>query len=368
MKSRIGKVLTGILIILIVLLIVFIALPSPVDALAWQPPAAPAATGNLAPNSELRKGALHLESEIARPEDVVLDKEGRVLTGSADGKIYRVTFDVAGKPASEVFATTGGTLLDLNFGIDGRLLVAVWDVGIVAIAPDGTPTTLVKEGTLVNGRPFRRGDGVVQVSDGTIYYTSGSERPLYDDFLMALEARSWGRLLAFDPATGENREVYADLSFANGIATAPDESFLLVADQMRYRLMRHWLRGEKAGQTDLFVENLPGFPHNIHYDSDGMLWVALNTGRNQLLDTVNPHPFLKNQIAKLPKQFFLTPAIRPENVRGTASVVVLDREGKITRSLQNQPSQWTSVSGARRHGNTLYIVALGGNGIMAYSL
>ncbi len=44
---------------------------------------------------------------------------------------------------------------------------------------------------------------------------------------------------------------------------APDESYVLVADQFRYQIKRFWLKGEKAGQEDIFANNLPGFVHNI---------------------------------------------------------------------------------------------------------
>ena len=39
--------------------------------------------------------------------------------------------------------------------------------------------------------------------------------------------------------------------------------------------MKVWLKGEKAGHAETFVENLPGRPDNIRLGSDGYFWIAL---------------------------------------------------------------------------------------------
>jgi sugar lactone lactonase YvrE len=36
-----------------------------------------------------------------------------------------------------------------------------------------------------------------------------------------------------------------------------------------------WLKGEKAGEAEIFVDNLPGNPDNIRLGSDGHFWIAL---------------------------------------------------------------------------------------------
>ena len=44
---------------------------------------------------------------------------------------------------------------------------------------------------------------------------------------------------------------------------------------IRHSCLRHWLKGEKEGKTETFIENLPGGPDNIHLAPDGSFWVAL---------------------------------------------------------------------------------------------
>jgi len=44
----------------------------------------------------------------------------------------------------------------------------------------------------------------------------------------------------------------------------------------RFRCMKVWLKGEKAGKAETFVDNLPGAPDNIRLGSDGHYWIALH--------------------------------------------------------------------------------------------
>ena len=51
--------------------------------------------------------------------------------------------------------------------------------------------------------------------------------------------------------------------FGNGVVLSKDESFVLMTETTKYRVLRYWLKGEKAGQTEVFADNLPGFPNGI---------------------------------------------------------------------------------------------------------
>lgn len=43
----------------------------------------------------------------------------------------------------------------------------------------------------------------------------------------------------------------------------------------RFRCTRLWLKGDKAGQAETFVDDLPGSPDNIQLAPDGSFWIAL---------------------------------------------------------------------------------------------
>ena len=120
----------------------------------------------------------------------------------------------------------------------------------------------------------------------------------------------------------------SDLSFANGVAVSPDQSFVLVVETGAYRIHRVWLNGPKQGQAEVFIENLPGFPDGISSNGKDKFWLAVVTPRNALLDKLLPHPFARKVIARLPK--FLQPA--PERY---SFVLGLDMNGRVIENLQD---------------------------------
>lgn len=58
---------------------------------------------------------------------------------------------------------------------------------------------------------------------------------------------------------------------------SPEEDFIVVAETGALRLTKYWLKGSKAGKSEVFVEGLPGHPDNLTPDSDG-IWVPLVMG------------------------------------------------------------------------------------------
>ena len=59
---------------------------------------------------------------------------------------------------------------------------------------------------------------------------------------------------------------------------------MVVAETGAYRLTRLWLSGPDAGRSDVLVDNLPGFPDNIARRDDGLIWIAMGSPRNAMLD------------------------------------------------------------------------------------
>src|SRR3954471_13002989 len=74
------------------------------------------------------------------PEHVALDREGRILTGTADGAIWRLPLShsasqSAGLARAEVIAETGGRPLGLVPSPDGELLVCDARRGLLRVDP-----------------------------------------------------------------------------------------------------------------------------------------------------------------------------------------------------------------------------------------
>lgn len=325
----------------------FLFTPSPVDSRAWKPPEPPPLEGELARNELLQQAELLAVGDVYGPEDVDVDPAGRVYGGTQDGKIVRVWPD----GRVETWANTGGRPLGMEFDRNGNLIVADAYKGLLSIdPPSGTIRTLSKE---AEGLPFRFTDDVDIGPQGMIYFTDASSQFNQSEYMLdLLEMRPHGRLLRYDPATRKTEVLLRDLHFANGVAVSRDGKFVLVNETWKYRTLRYWLSGPKAGTVEVFVDNLPGFPDGIAADSQGRFWLALATTRNAFMDRIHPYPWVKEQIAKLPDS--LKPP--PEDY---GLVLALDRAGKIIASLHDPSgAHLQEITSVEPHAGMLYFGSL----------
>ena len=231
------------------------------------------------------------------------------------------------------------------------LFVADARKGLLAVDASGGVKSLA---TSAAGVPFGFTNDLDVATDGKIYFSDSSTRFGIDRYLYdLLESRPHGRLLVYDPEYEETKVLLDGLFFANGVALSRGEDFVLVAETYRYRIRRYWLKGDKAGTSDVFADDLPGFPDNLTVDRGrGRFWVALFTVRNAVVDFLHPHPFLKTQLAKLPR--FLWPKPEPYGL-----VLEMDETGKIVRSLHDPGGQRVrGVTSAQPHGEQLYLGSL----------
>jgi hypothetical protein len=90
-----------------------------------------------------------------------------------------------------------------------------------------------------------------------------------------------GRLMRYDPRTGNVTVLSSGLTFPNGVALSADRTHLVVAETSSCKLLRHWLRGPAAGKTEVLAE-LPGYPDNVRPDGAGRggYWVGLNRDKD----------------------------------------------------------------------------------------
>lgn len=329
---------------------------SPIDAVAYTArPALPLA-GSLEPNEVLRTAQPVGQDRLFGAEDVAVDAAGRLYTGTEDGRIVRVTRTPDGREILETLADTGGRPLGLRFGPAGKtLFVADAKKGLLAVDEAGGIKPLA---TRAGGVSFGFTNDLDVAPDGTIYFSDASSRFGVDEYLYdLLEARPHGRLLRYDPKAQKDKvSILLDgLYFANGVALAKDQSFVLVNETYRYQIRRYWLKGPKVGASDLFVKDLPGFPDNLSRDpATGRFWVALYTVRNPALELFHPHPFLKNQLAKLPR--FLWPKPEPYGL-----VLEIDEQGRIVESLHDPGGESVrTVTSVEPYGGKLYLGSLHG--------
>ncbi|HET6670928.1 MAG TPA: SMP-30/gluconolactonase/LRE family protein [Pyrinomonadaceae bacterium] len=322
--------------------------PVPIQPAAWTPPAAPSLTGTYQQNERLAgTERLSLGHGFA-PEDVAVDSEQRIYAGLDDGRVMRLQKDGT-RP--ELFVDTKGRPLGLRFDNSGNLIVADSVKGLLSIDPMGLVRVLSTE---AGGLTFRITNDLDIARNGTIYFTDASSRfPLTNYKADILEHQSTGRLLAYDPATKTTRLVLGGLSFANGVAVSPDQSFVLVNETGKYRIHRVWLNGANAGKSEIFIDNLPGFPDGISTNGKDKFWLALVTPRDATLDKLLPHPFLRKAVWRLP------PFLRPAPKR-YSFVLGLDKNGRVVENLQNGASDcYAQIANAVEHDGFLYFGSIG---------
>jgi sugar lactone lactonase YvrE len=351
-------------VLLAIVILYFLFWPVPISPRAWTPPAAPLLAGQYQQNSLLAGiERLPLGTNATRPgtgfapEDVALDAEGRIYTGLDDGRIMRLQADGS---HPDVFSNTHGRPLGLAFDPNGNLIVADAIKGLLAIAPDGSVSVL---STGADGLLFGCTNDLDVATDGTIYFTDASSKfPLSNFTADILEHGPNGRFLAYDPKTKNTRTLLRDISFANGVAVSPDQSFALVVETGAYRIHRVWLSGPKRGQAEIFIDNLPGFPDGISSNGKDKFWLALVTPRDTALDKLLPHPFLRKVIARLPK--FLQPA--PQRY---SFVLGLDLNGRVVENLQDGSREcYAEIANAVERQGALYFGSIGESTVGRFNL
>lgn len=313
-----------------------------VDPVVWQPPKLPLRSR---PKANLPELTI-LQVNGRGTEDVLISEHGSVYTGVEDGRILRLTAD--GRRL-DVVADTGGRPLGLEFHPDGRLLVCDASRGLLL----ADRTTGELETLIARGDDLRVCNNAAVAADGTVYFTDSTTRFDLGDYMADLiEHSGTGRLLRRAPS-GEVTVLLDGLQFANGVALAPDESYVVVAQTGSYRLDKVWLTGPRAGADEVLVSNLPGFPDNISMGTDGLIWVALASPRNRLLDRAHRvNPLLRKGIWALPE------AVRPKEGACVWVRAVDGETGRTVHEFFGKHDDFHMVTGVREHQGTVYLGSL----------
>jgi hypothetical protein len=197
-------------------------------------------------------------------------------------------------------------------------------------------------------------------ADGTIWFSDSSRRFGIEHWRAEmLEHSGTGRLLRREPG-GAVEVVLDGLEFANGVALALDESCVVVAETGASRLTRLHLTGPRQGQAELLVD-LPAYPDNASTGTDGLLWVALPSPRDPLLDRMAGRPWLRKAAWALPE------SLQPRAKR-LVWVAAYTFDGELVHDLQgSDPGFWMSV-GVREHHGTVHLGSLDCSSVASFEL
>jgi sugar lactone lactonase YvrE len=189
-------------------------------------------------------------------------------------------------------------------------------------------------------------------ADGTVWFTDSSTRFGIERWKdeMVQHTRT-GRLLRLDP-DGTVSVVLDGLAFANGVALSADESQVLVAETGARTVVRLRLTGECAGHRDLLAADLPGYPDNIALGSDGLVWVAIASPTDPVVERLQRGPaWLARQATRVPER--LQPRPR-RSVRAQA----YDVDGTLVHDVEVDTPAFHMVTGVREHDGRLWLGSL----------
>jgi sugar lactone lactonase YvrE len=296
-----------------------------------------------------RAELLPLPEGARGPEDVVIDPDGRVISGDEDGRLWWWPADAPPGTRPRLLAETGGRPLGIEVDPhEGGLVVCDAYRGLLRVTPQGAVHELT--GT---APPVHLADNATVARDGTIYFTDSSDRfPLSHWKRDLLEHRPNGQVLAYDPRTGRTDVVTRGLYFPNGVALTPDESALMLVETTTHRLLRV---GLPDGTVEVLTD-LPAYPDNVAAVGDGTYWIALPSPRVPVVERLLPHPRVRQLVALLPD------ALQPQP-RRYGLVALVDGEGRVRRTLHGPAGAYWMITGVRQHGDQLWMGSLIGTAV-----
>jgi sugar lactone lactonase YvrE len=269
------------------------------------------------------------------PEHVTVDKQGRLLTGLADGWIVHLD------PADghvEQLVNTGGRPLGMEVAPDGALIVCDAERGLLCV--ESTHVQVLAE------VPFASCPAID--SNGTIYFSQSSRRYGLDRYMGdLLEHSGTGRVLRW--RDGQVDVIADGLQFANGLLLLPGGAALAVAETAGYRITRIPLDG---GRPEPLIDALPGFPDNLTTDDNGLIWIGMASTRDSTLDLLLPRPpWLRAAVWSLPDR------LRP-GPKDIAWALAVDQTGNVVHDLYAWGTGYHEVTAACQLSGKLYLASI----------
>ena len=301
--------------------------------------------------------------QVEGPEDVILDRQGRLYGSCRQGWIVR--FSGPNFSRREVFSRMGGRPLGMAFDKDDNLIVCNGGMGLYGIRPNGEVYKLTDETNRTwwkvnDDSRLVLADDLDIAPDGKIYFSEATTRyEMHEWPVDGVELRGNGRIICYDPATDTTRTIIRNLMFANGICIAHDGQSFLFAETWRCTVKRYWIAGPKKGKIELVLDNMPGNPDNINRASDGNYWLAIAGIMTPIMQLANRMPgFRKRMCKRLPGDEWLFANIN----RGC--ILKFSDSGEVLESYWDKDAQSHSmITSMREDRGYLYIGGISNNRI-----
>jgi sugar lactone lactonase YvrE len=328
--------------------------PVPIDPEAWTPPTSQGLTGPYAVNDQLTAIRKMAEGQCPQCEDCAVDSLGNVYATATDGNILVFSPDFRER---RILANTGGRPLGIVVDRHHNIFVADDTKGLLWITPAGEVKRLTNS---YKGEQMLFLDDIDLAPDSSIIFTEASRKFTDKNFLLdIMEHRPNGNVFRYDLKTGETELLIDSMYFPNGVAVSPDGSFVLINHMNKYSVLKYYLSGDRKGQSDVFVDNLPGWPDGVNLGPDGTVWVSIPTLRVELLDKVLPYPFIRKIFMRMPL---------PKKDIPYGLILGFDSSGKLVHNLQDPTGSFAGITNTVPVENRLYLGSVRANSIGVFEL
>jgi len=210
---------------------------------------------------------------LAAPEGPTFDREGNLyVVEMAAGRIARI--DLAGKVS--VFAEDGGGPNGMALGPDGAFYICnnggypdqAQKPRIEKVSPAGEVSWLVAE---IDGAPVNAVNDITFDRSGSYYCTD----PRFPDAGTLSSHICPPAGVIFGQTDGTARRLDLDIRFPNGVAIAPDERTLVVAETQTRQIHAFDIKESGVlGPAKLYAELPSGMPDGMCFDAEGYLLVC----------------------------------------------------------------------------------------------
>jgi gluconolactonase len=202
------------------------------------------------------------EVRLDHAEGVAVAPDGSVWCGGEAGQVYRVAAE--GGPLELRVADGEGFTLALAFGPDGLLYYV--DLGrrvVMRLDPGGGEPELFA-GPRIGGHELVLPNAIAFDAAGNLYLTESWSATEPGPGLLRIAPDGSGELWSGGP-----------FLFANGVAVAPDQSAVYVAETWSRRITRVPIAGDGSASAPELLAELPGvLPDGLGVGPDGRLYVA----------------------------------------------------------------------------------------------
>ncbi|ODN01479.1 Adipocyte plasma membrane-associated protein [Orchesella cincta] len=268
--------------------------------------------GWFASNNILDQAELYYEGPNPGMESVVVLDDNNIITGDQSGAIFKITGKQTAVnitrlkyPCSTALygggsGETCGWPLGMRLDNDGKLMVMDFFGGMAKVnLKTGSYETIIPKDARIDGKVGETHEDVDIAKDGTIYWTDGSTNGNFFDEMMSQPS---GRLIRYDPISKTNEVLLDDLHFSNGLCLSDNDEFVLVSEMGSASVRRYFISGTKKGESDTFINGLPGYPDNIRPNGRGGFYVMLFSPWNEQYSMrthlFSPYPILRKLILR----------------------------------------------------------------------